>query len=163
MDIGGMPIPRPMWNGAAQVATRYLQARRGWHQGQQEARGHEGNGWTLAMWLLLGLFNPQESEFNSLKVCRPNQRNFSTNIDYIRHQRYGLNQQKGDSTNKHGDLTHQNHGILSPSPPLCCGGGVVLSPSPPCGVVGVWYCVYICIYIYIIYILYIYYIYILYI
>ena len=27
----------------------------------------------------------------------------------------------------------------SPSPPLWCGGGVALSPSPPCGVVGVWY------------------------
>ena len=26
-----------------------------------------------------------------------------------------------------------------PSPPLWCGGGVVLSPSDPCGVVGVWY------------------------
>ena len=26
----------------------------------------------------------------------------------------------------------------SPSP-LWCGGGVALSPSPPCGVVGVWY------------------------
>ena len=25
-------------------------------------------------------------------------------------------------------------------PPLWCGGGVVLSPSPSCGVVGVWYC-----------------------
>ena len=24
-------------------------------------------------------------------------------------------------------------------PSLWCGGGVVLSPSPPCGVVGVWY------------------------
>ena len=40
---------------------------------------------------------------------------------------------------------------LSPSPPVVwwgcgtvplppwCGGGVVLSPSPPCGVVWVWY------------------------
>ena len=26
-----------------------------------------------------------------------------------------------------------------PPPPLWRGGGVVLSPSPPCGVVGVWY------------------------
>ena len=26
-----------------------------------------------------------------------------------------------------------------PPPPLWCGGGVALSPSPPCGVVGVWY------------------------
>ena len=31
------------------------------------------------------------------------------------------------------------HMRSSPSPPLWCGGGVALSPSPPCGVVGVWY------------------------
>ena len=48
-----------------------------------------------------------------------------------------------------------------PFPPLWCGGGVVLSPSPSCGVVGAWYrvyiyiyvcvniCVYVCTYIYI--------------
>ena len=29
---------------------------------------------------------------------------------------------------------------IFPLPPLWCGGGVALSPSPPCGVVGVWYC-----------------------
>ena len=28
---------------------------------------------------------------------------------------------------------------IFPLPPLWCGGGVALSPSPPCGVVGVWY------------------------
>ena len=36
-----------------------------------------------------------------------------------------------------------------PPPPLWCGGGVVVSPSPPCGVVGVWYCAYVYTYIYI--------------
>ena len=50
--------------------------------------------------------------------------------------------------------------VLCPSPPvvwcgtvplpsLWCGGGVVLSPSPPCGVVGVWYCAYIYMYLFI--------------
>ena len=29
---------------------------------------------------------------------------------------------------------------IFPLPPLWCGGGVALFPSPPCGVVGVWYC-----------------------
>ena len=32
-----------------------------------------------------------------------------------------------------------SHMRSSPSSPLWCGGGVALSPSPPCGVVGVWY------------------------
>ena len=29
--------------------------------------------------------------------------------------------------------------MRSSPPPLWCGGSVALSPSPPCGVVGVWY------------------------
>ena len=44
--------------------------------------------------------------------------------------------QRSNPSPPHG---HGEAIVLSP-PPVWCGGGVVLSPSPPCGVVWVWLC-----------------------